>query len=85
VPCSGAVEPNHIIQALHLGAKGVLIGGCYPDACHYAKGNFRAKVREQILKDTIDLLGISRNRVRLEWIGKDEARKFEKIVEEMNQ
>jgi len=85
VPCSGAVEPNHIIKALNLGAKGVLIGGCYPDACHYAKGNYRARTREQILKETLELLGFSKNRVRLEWIGKDEAKKFETLIQEMNQ
>ncbi|MGQ9664852.1 MAG: hydrogenase iron-sulfur subunit [bacterium] len=85
IPCSGAVEPSHIIQALGLGVKGVLIGGCYPDSCHYAKGNLRAKAREQILKETLELLGLLRNRVRLEWIGKDEAKKFETIVNEMNQ
>ncbi|MEO0123213.1 MAG: hydrogenase iron-sulfur subunit [candidate division WOR-3 bacterium] len=84
VPCSGAVEPNHIIQALNLGARGVLIGGCYPDACHYVKGNFKARTREKILKETIELLGLSRDRVRLEWIGKDEAKKFESIIKEMN-
>ena len=85
VPCSGAVEPNHIIQALNQGARAVLIGGCYPDACHYAKGNFRAKAREQILKQTLDFLGLSKNCVRLEWIGRDEAKKFEKIINELNQ
>jgi heterodisulfide reductase subunit A len=84
VPCSGAVEPGHIIQALNSGAKGVLIGGCYPDACHYAKGNFKAKVREQILKDTLEILGLPKNRVRLEWIGKDEAKKFDTVIREMN-
>ncbi len=84
VPCSGAVEPNHIIQALNLGAKGVLIGGCYPNACHYARGNFRARAREHILKETLELLGLSASRVRLEWIGKDEARKFCSILQEMN-
>ncbi|MEO0215770.1 MAG: hydrogenase iron-sulfur subunit [candidate division WOR-3 bacterium] len=85
VPCSGAVEPSHIIQALNLGAKGILVGGCYPDACHYAKGNFRAKTREQILKETMSLLGLSKDRFRLEWIGKDEARKLAAILDEMNQ
>ncbi len=85
VPCSGAVEPKHIIQALNLNARGVLIGGCYPDACHYAKGNFRARTREKILKETLELLGLSKDRVRLEWIGKDEAKKLENIIREMNQ
>ncbi len=84
VPCSGAVDPSHVMDALDNGAKGVLIGGCYPNACHYAKGNFRAKAREQILKLNLDLLGFDKNIVRLEWIGKDEAQKFVEIVKEMN-
>ena len=84
VPCSGAVDPSHVMLALLSGAKGILIGGCYPDACHYAKGNFRAKAREQMLKLNLDLLGFNKNIVRLEWIGKDEANKFVEIVKEMD-
>jgi len=84
VPCSGAVDPSHIMSALDNGAKGVLIGGCYPNACHYAKGNFCAKAREQLLKSNLALLGFDRNIIRLEWIGKDEANKFVEIVKEMN-
>ncbi len=85
VPCSGAVDPSHIITALNSGAKAVLIGGCYPDACHYAQGNFRAKAREQVLKLSLNHLGFDKKCVRLEWIGKDEASKFVEIVKEMNQ
>ncbi len=84
VPCTGAVDPSHVMLALQKGAKGVLIGGCYPDACHYARGNFRAKAREQILKLNLDSLGLDKNMVRLEWIGKDEAHKFVEIIQEMN-
>jgi heterodisulfide reductase subunit A-like polyferredoxin/coenzyme F420-reducing hydrogenase delta subunit len=84
VPCSGAVDPSHIMDALNNGAKAVLVGACYPDACHYARGNFRAKAREEILKLNLDLLGFNKNSVRLEWIGKDEASKFVEIVKEMN-
>jgi coenzyme F420-reducing hydrogenase delta subunit/Pyruvate/2-oxoacid:ferredoxin oxidoreductase delta subunit len=83
VPCSGAVDPSHVMDALVSGAKGVLIGGCYPNACHYARGNFRAKAREQILKKNLELLGYNDHSVRLEWIGKDEAHKFVEIVKEM--
>lgn len=84
IPCSGAVDPSHVMDALNSGAKGVLIGGCYPNACHYAKGNFRAKAREQMLKMNLDVLGFKKNVVRLEWVGKDEALKFVDIVKEMN-
>ena len=84
VPCTGAVDPSHVMLALNKGARGVLIGGCYPDACHYARGNFRAKAREAILHLNLESLGMDKNRVRLEWIGKDEAQKFLEIIEEMN-
>lgn len=84
VPCTGAVDPSHVMLALQGGAKGVLIGGCYPNACHYARGNFRAKAREQLLKLNLESLGINGKKVRLEWIGKDEGLKFADIVREMN-
>jgi heterodisulfide reductase subunit A-like polyferredoxin/coenzyme F420-reducing hydrogenase delta subunit len=84
VPCSGAIDPSHVMDALNNGAKSVLIGGCYPNACHYARGNFRAKAREQILKMNLDSMGFNKNVVRLEWIGKDEAHKFVEIAKEMN-
>jgi heterodisulfide reductase subunit A len=84
VPCTGAVDPSHVMLALQNGAKGVLIGGCYPNACHYARGNFRAKAREQILKLNLESLGMDKSKVRLEWIGKDEAHKFVEIVKDMN-
>jgi heterodisulfide reductase subunit A len=85
IPCTGAVDPSHIMLALHNGAKGILIGGCYPNACHYARGNFRARAREQILKLNLESLGMNKDKVRLEWIGKDESRKFVEIVKEMNE
>jgi len=84
VPCTGAIDPSFVIEAMDCGAKGVLIGGCYPDACHYARGNFKAMARGQILKIMLDMLGYNKKKVRLEWIGKDEARKFAEIVKEMN-
>jgi len=84
IPCTGTVDPSHVMLALQSGAKGVLIGGCYPNACHYARGNFRAKAREQILKLNLDSMGMNKEKVRLEWIGKDEAHKFVEILKEMN-
>ncbi len=85
VPCTGTVDPSHIMLALSRGAKGVLIGGCYPQACHYARGNFRARAREQLLKLNLASLGLAGDKVRLEWIGKDEANKFVDIVRKMNE
>jgi coenzyme F420-reducing hydrogenase delta subunit/Na+-translocating ferredoxin:NAD+ oxidoreductase RNF subunit RnfB len=45
VPCSGAVEPIHIMTAMEKGADGVLVTGCLLHECHYGgegelAGNF---------------------------------------------
>ena len=39
VMCSGRVDPQFVLRALHEGADGVLIGGCHPGDCHYQSGN----------------------------------------------
>lgn len=37
-----------------------------------------------MLKLNSEMMGFNKNTVRLEWIGKDEAKKFVEIVEEMD-
>ncbi|MEW6686527.1 MAG: hydrogenase iron-sulfur subunit [Candidatus Edwardsbacteria bacterium] len=84
IPCSGRVESQMILEALNQGAKGILIGSCYPDACHYLEGNFKARNRCEMLKDFIEQLNFPQNVLRLEWFGKEESSKLFRILEEMN-
>jgi len=51
--CSGRVDPQFIVDALTKGADGVLIGGCHPNDCHYAEGNYKCLRRYQMLKRMI--------------------------------
>ncbi|MHB8763731.1 MAG: hydrogenase iron-sulfur subunit, partial [Deferrisomatales bacterium] len=66
-------------------ADGVLIGGCHPGDCHYQSGNFKARRRVAILRNTLAQLGIPEERVWLRWISASEGRLFAKTVTEMTE
>jgi len=82
VMCSGRVEPTFIFHAFAQGADGVMIAGCHPGDCHYSVGNYKAKRRITLLKNTLPQLGIEPERLRLEWISASESPKFRSTVNE---
>ncbi len=84
VPCTGRVDAQMILKAYSSGAKGVLVAGCPPDACHYFTGNLKARKRVVALKGLVSQFGINPESLRIEWIGKDESRRFVDIVNELN-
>ena len=81
--CSGRVDPQFVVDALARGADGVLIGGCHPNDCHYAEGNYKCLRRYQMLKRMLADLGIEPERLRLEWISAAEGEKVKRVVNEM--
>ena len=60
VPCSGRVNPMFVMQCFKRGFDGVLIAGCHPGDCHYAKGNFYARRRMPLAQDFWNTWGSSR-------------------------
>jgi F420-non-reducing hydrogenase iron-sulfur subunit len=76
VMCSGRVSDFLILKAFALGADGVLVGGCHPGDCHYMKGNLSARRRVTGLKPFLKAIGISSDRLRLQWIGASEGKKM---------
>ena len=85
VMCSGRVDPQFILDALAKGADGVLIGGCHPNDCHYAEGNYKMLRRFQLLKRMLKDMGIEEPRVRLEWISAAESEKVKVVINEMTE
>ena len=80
VMCSGRVDERLILKAFIAGADGVLVCGCHPGDCHYQKGNLNARRRIMGLHPFLDAVGISKNRLRLEWISASEAPKIAETV-----
>jgi F420-non-reducing hydrogenase iron-sulfur subunit len=64
---------------------GVLVTGCHFGDCHYLKGNERAKEKIQMTKDLVKLLGISKERLRLEWISASEGIRFGEVISEFTE
>ncbi len=84
VPCTGRVDATMVAGAFARGARGVLIGGCYPDSCHYRHGNTRAVSRVKLLQRFLSELGVDESRLRLEWFGSNEGQKLVSVVREMS-
>ena len=83
--CSGRVSETLILKALTVGADGVLVCGCHPGDCHYIKGNLSARRRVAGLKPFLKAIGISSDRLRLQWIGAPEAPKLVETVKSFTQ
>jgi len=65
VPCSGKVDPLHIMQALESGADGVLVAGCLEGGCHFQEGNLRARRRVERVAKILDEVGIEPQRLKM--------------------
>ena len=76
VPCSGRIDPLHVVKAFERGADGVLVSGCHPGDCHYAEGNYYARRRFTIFRDLLLFLGIEPERVQFSWISAAEGAKW---------
>jgi F420-non-reducing hydrogenase iron-sulfur subunit len=83
VMCSGRIDPQFVLDAFAKGADGVLIGGCHPNDCHYAEGNYKMLRRYRLLLRLLDGMGIENARFRLEWISAAEGEKVKTVINEM--
>jgi F420-non-reducing hydrogenase iron-sulfur subunit len=85
VPCSGKVDPLHIMQAFEGGVDGVLVAGCLEGGCHFQEGNLRAKRRVERVKEFLDEIGIERERLRMVNLSSAMGQDFAKIVTEFTE
>lgn len=85
VMCSGTVSPLHILKAFQMGADGVLVTGCHIGECHYLKGNYMTAKRIPVAKELLGFIGISPERLRLEWVSASEGDKFASVVAEFTE
>ncbi|MGP8337250.1 MAG: CoB-CoM heterodisulfide reductase HdrA2 [Methanosarcinaceae archaeon] len=79
--CSGRVDPSFVLSALEAGADGVLVAGCRLGECHYLHGNYNARHRMNALFGVLEDIGISPERLKVEWISAAEGERFAKSVE----
>jgi coenzyme F420-reducing hydrogenase delta subunit len=85
VPCSGRVAIIHMLKALEEGADGVIVAGCLEGDCHYQSGNLRAKKRVIYVKEILESIGISGERVAMYNLSAGEGPRFAEIAREMTE
>jgi len=83
VPCTGKVEVQQILAAFERGIDGVLLAGCLEGGCHFVEGNLRAKRRVEATMQTLDEIGLGRERLRMVNLSASEAPTFVARIQEM--
>ena len=85
VPCSGRVDPSFVLRGFMRGFDGVLISGCHPGDCHYAKGNYYARRRLTVLRKYLVKMGIPEERFQFQWVSASEGGRWAESVTEMTE
>jgi coenzyme F420-reducing hydrogenase delta subunit len=84
--CSGRVDRDFVLEAFRLGAGMVLVGACHlPYDCHYISGNYKMKARMDALAPMLNKLGMSKERLRVEYVSAAEGIKFAEIVKDITE
>ena len=81
VMCSGRVDLEFVLRAFANGNDGVFIGGCWLGECHYiTEGNYDALSMMHLGRKLLERIGISPERIRLEWVSASQGNRFAEIV-----
>lgn len=81
--CTGRVDLAFLMRALQGGADGVIIGGCWPGECHYVtEGNYDALGNIYLARKLLTHIGVTPERVRIEWIAASEGTRFAEVMSE---
>jgi coenzyme F420-reducing hydrogenase delta subunit len=79
--CTGRVDLAFVLRAFAKGADGVIIGGCWPGECHYVtEGNYDALGNVHLARRLLTHVGLSPERVRIEWISAAEGARFAEVM-----
>ena len=74
IPCSGRLEPVHLLRALEEFADVAYVITCPKGACRYFEGNQRAQKRVERARDIISSIGLETERIGI-IVGSKEALK----------
>jgi len=86
VMCSGRVDRDFVLEAFRRGAGMVLVAGCHlPYDCHYISGNWKMKARMEALAGMLQKLGLSPERLRIEYVSAAEGVKFADLIKDMTE
>ena len=65
VPCTGKLQPEHLLKAFESGTDLVCVIACDAGNCHYLEGSRRAQRRVEYVRGLLDELGLGGERLML--------------------
>ncbi len=65
MPCTGRIQPEHLLKAFESGSDLVCAIACAEDNCHYVEGSKRCARRIDHLRGILDEVGLGRERLLL--------------------
>jgi len=83
IPCSGRLEPLHLLRALEEFADAVYLITCPDGTCRYFDGNRRARKRIERTRFIIASIGLEEERVGILVRSKDDRRVLVDLVQEI--
>jgi F420-non-reducing hydrogenase iron-sulfur subunit len=63
VPCTGRLQPEHLLKAFEGGTDMVCIVACQADNCHHVEGSLRAERRVDFVRGLLDEIGLGGDRI----------------------
>jgi coenzyme F420-reducing hydrogenase delta subunit len=76
VPCTGRLQPEHLLKAFEAGADAVCVITCAANGCHYLEGSRRAERRVEHVRGLLNEIGLGGQRLlvfHLAAAGQEEA------------
>jgi F420-non-reducing hydrogenase iron-sulfur subunit len=65
VPCTGRLQPEHVLRAFEAGSSIVAVVACKEDNCHYLEGSRRCARRVEYLRSILKEVGLEDGRLLL--------------------
>jgi coenzyme F420-reducing hydrogenase delta subunit len=85
IPCSGRLEPVHLLKALEEFADAAYLITCPAGACRYFEGNERARKRVERTREIIGSIGLERERVGIVFGTTEEPKTLARHAEEIGE
>jgi F420-non-reducing hydrogenase iron-sulfur subunit len=65
VPCTGRLQPEHVLKAFESGSSAVSIVACKEDNCRYIEGSRRCALRVDYIRSILKEIGLGEGRLLL--------------------
>jgi len=65
LPCTGRLQPEHLLKAFEAGADAVCVITCAGDSCRYLEGSRRVERRVGYVRELLDEIGLGGERLLL--------------------